>query len=668
MNSFDIFGNPASERPLKPSAQELHPSYLEPVPELEQTVEGEELDAPRRFIGIGIALTAASIILAVQCYHLQIQNVQFNKAKAEGNSIRILTTLPDRGLIVDSGGDILARNTRQLALAVNPQGLPGKKADRQAVYETLKTKAGIAQKNIDFIEKHWLDGGGETYALKTNLSKDESLLYKEWFASSPGVSLVEVPIRQYTAGSSLGQLLGYVGTVDDQDVKDGAALNQRVGKSGLEKSYNIQLTGTPGKQKIEINAQGEEVRPLAGGTVADTKAGQTLKLSIDSKLQKVVGDALQHELARRTAKYGPMPKMGASAVVVDPATGAIKAMVSLPDYDGNLFAQGITQKDYSGLLDNPGNPLLNRAIQGQYPPGSTIKPLVGAAGLQSGIISKDFAWNTPYSINYGSFSFVDWKSHSGYNTNVERAIAESNDVFFYALGGGYPDKNIQGLGVDKENQYLEDFGLGSTLGIDIGGEASGLLGDQTYKKKTFNEDWYIGDTYHASIGQGYTLVTPLQMAMATATIANGGTLWQPSIGWSFIDPVTKKESLIPHKVVRQNFISPDNLATIRDGMRQTVVSGSARPLNNLQVKSAGKTGTAQFGAHNEYEHAWYIGYAPFDNPQMVFSIVIEAGGESFYSSEPVAEEILRGYFNEPLKDGQKLFSDTDVPADFVGEH
>lgn len=665
MNSFDLFGNPREGRDIKSSRAYQTTTYQEPIPETDMSVE-EDVEEPRHFYGINLVIVGAVALLGLQCYHLQIQKALVSKNSAEKNSVRILTTQPDRGLIVDANGEVLAQNTRQLALAVNPQTLPRKREDREKVYALLRDKAGIAQKDIDFVEQNWSKNGGETYALKTNLSKDESLLYQEWFSDVPGLSLVEVPIRHYTEGPSYGQLLGYVGAVSKADIDNGYKLNQRVGKTGLEQTYNVQLLGTPGKERVEINAQNDIVRSL--GTEEETKPGQTLKLSVDSKLQKVVADALQHELDRRTAKFGPLPKLGATAVVVDPSTGAIKAMVSLPDYDDSLFAQGITQKQYQDLLDNPGNPLLNRATQGQFPPGSTIKPLVAAAGLQDGVISKEYSWNTPASIQVGQFNFPDWKSHSGYQTNVVRAIAESNDSFFYALGGGYGPANLKGLGVDRENQYLKDFGLGSPLGIDIPGEVSGLLGDQDYKKSTFNEDWFIGDTYHASIGQGFTLVTPLQMALATAAIANGGTLWQPTLAWSFVDPKTGKESFVAHKVLRDNFISAQNLQTVREGMRQTVLAGSARPLNTLKVTSAGKTGTAEFGPNNSQQHAWYTGFAPYDNPQIAFAITIEGGGESFYSSEPVAEEILRGYFNEPLAPGQKLSSDTNVPSDFVGEH
>jgi penicillin-binding protein 2 len=351
-------------------------------------------------------------------------------------------------------------------------------------------------------------------------------------------------------------------------------------------------------------------------------------------------------------------------VVMDPTTGAIKAMVSLPDYSNNLFADGISKVDYQKLLDDPADPLLNRATQGTYAPGSTLKPLVASAGLQAGVIGPDTQMNTPAAIQIGSFSFPDWKTHG--QTNTRKAIAESNNIFFYAVGGGWQERGFTGLGIDRLSEYLQKFGLGNKTGIDIPGEATGLVPTPAWKEATQKEKWFIGDTYHSSIGQGYDLVTPLQMATSVSAIANGGTLWKPSIAWSTVDPTSGTETVLPHPTAATSIIDAANLQVVREGMRQTVVSGSGRPLNNLKVTSAGKTGTAQVGTQGQL-NAWYTGFAPYDHPTLAFAILIEGGGESFYSSVPVAEEILRGAFNEPLEPGQQLFANTQVPADYAGE-
>jgi penicillin-binding protein 2 len=668
MKLFDLFGSSKSSNfTLNTNHHPL--SYHVPVPEMDGAPAVEE-EEPKRSLGaLATAIVMVVAILATQCFRLQVLLASQNRTQAEGNSVRIITQPADRGLVVDTNGVLLAQNDRKVALTVTPQTLPNKRADREAVYTLLRERAKIPEDQIAFIENN-RDKISDAIPIKVNLTKDDSLLYWEWFHDVPGLQVAEIPTRHYADLTSLGQLLGYVGTASQTDIDQGSLKNERVGKSGLEKQYNTELSGIPGKLHAEVNAQGEIIRYISDTLTVQPQVGQTLKLTLDSKLQQVVADALRHELERRKQKYGDQPKLGASAVVMNPKTGAILAMVSLPDYSTTLFAQGITQEDYQQLLADPGNPLLNRAIQGVFAPGSTIKPLVASGGLQEGVISADTTVVTPDAITLGNFRLPDWKYHG--LTNTRKAIAESNNVFFAAVGGGYEPLGIKGLGVDRLNTYLAKFGLGQKTGVDLPGEASGLLPDGTWKKKQAGESWYIGDTYHSSIGQGYLLTTPLQMASATAAIANGGTVWQPHIAQSFINPATSQESPVTPLKAQEGFVSPSNIKVVQEGMREAVLSGSARFLNELHVTSAGKTGTAQFG-NQGLTHAWYTGYAPYEDPQIAFSILIEGGGESFYSSVPVAEEILRGYFNEPLAPGEKLISEpgntktAELAAEFQGE-
>jgi penicillin-binding protein 2 len=664
MSGLDIFANPQTP-PGRVTGLKSGPlNFTDPVSGLEQAVEGESIPN-RSFKGLWGFLVLTVALLTFQCYQLQIKHGHSNQALSEGNSVRILTQTADRGLITDFSGTVLAQNSRQIALAINPQTLPVKPAERQEVYRLIKEKAGLDEETMQFIERNRLKSGG-AFVVKQNLSKEESLLFQEWFANLPGVVMLEVPIRHYADLPSLGHILGYVGPVDEDDLRQGYTMNERIGKSGVEKTYNPQLQGQAGKVKAVVNAFGEVVPSFAAEVVTPVQAGSTLRLSIDSRLQNIAAQALRNEMERRTKKYGELKQFGGSIVVLDPATGAVRAMVSLPDYNNNWFGQGITTKQYEELLSSPANPLLNRAIAGQFPPGSTIKPLIASAGLQAGVITARTEMVTPEAIYIGQFRFPDWKTHG--LTNTRKAIAESNDIFFYAVGGGWEERKFRGLGIESLNRYLGEFGLGQPTGIDLDGEAKGLLGNASWKRENLDEPWYIGDTYHASIGQGFTLATPLQMAAATAVIANGGTLWKPQLGWSVLDPETQQETLLPHTVLRKDFIAPHHLQTVREGMRQTVESGSARPLNTLKVKSAGKTGTSEFNNDKKLTHAWYTGFAPYENPELVFAILIEAGGDSYESSVPVAEEILRGYFNEPLAPGQKLTSEPNlVNAEFRGE-
>lgn len=667
MSSFDLFGNLLKNNGEVDEPAGHSSEFSINLPEQEDKVEDEHREV-RRFTGITILALGIIGLLGVQAFRLQILQRSANQAKAEGNSVRITTIPAARGLIEDFNGKLLAQNTRQLALAINPLTLPADKTARGQVYTALKTKASLDDKTIAFIEDNRRKTP-EVFSVKTNLSKEESLLYKEQLSGLPGVVIKDIPVRQYTLMPSLGQLFGYVGPANTEaELASGLTPDQQVGKTGLEQVYNTALSGTPGKERAEVNALGEIVRPLSGGLDSQPKPGDTLKLSIDTTLQQIVADALNHELQRRTKQYGELKNMGASAVVIDPRNGAVRAMVSLPDYDNTLFAQGIKTADYQNLLNNPGNPLLNRAIQGQYPPGSTIKPAIAAGGLQAGVITPNTTMTTPEAIYVGQFRFPDWKVHG--LTNVRKAIAESNDIWFYLTGGGgtLNGQTYPGLGIDRLNLYLGDFGLGKPTGIDLPGETDGLLADPTWKLQQFNEQWFIGNTYQSSIGQGYTLTTPLQMANLTAAVANGGTLYKPHLLWSTIDTVTSKETVQTPAILDQNFISPANIKVVQEGMRQTILSGSGRPLNTLKVTSAGKTGTAEFGTNNQ-THAWYTGYAPYENPTIAFAIQIEAGGESFYSSLPVAEEILRNYFGDPLAPGQKLNSEPNLAnTEFVGEH
>lgn len=665
MPSFDLFGNPTQNATSLASDPTERVDYQPTLPTVGGAVE-DTAEPTRKLNGLALFLAASFSVLAVQAYHLQVENAGANQARAEGNSLRLISVPADRGLVVDANGTVLAQNDRQLALAINPQTLPLKKKDREPVYTLLRTKAGISEEDIAAIEANQTSDTKtpDIYAIQTNLTKDQGLLYREWFADVPGVLLQELPVRKYTDLPSFGQLIGYVGRPDQAAIDTGVARSARIGRTGLEKQYNDILSGQSGIQRAEVNAQGEVVRLVPDRTNSEPLTGKTLKLSIDGKLQQVVADALQHELDRRTAKFGPQPKLGASAVVLDPNTGAVKAMVSLPDYKASLFGSGIDKATYQGLLDNPANPLLNRTLQGAYAPGSTIKPVVASAGLQAGVITGNTSFTTPEAIFVGQFRFPDWKVHG--LTNTRKAIAESNNIFFYAVGGGWDQVGVRGLGIDSLASYYNTFGLGKKTGIDIPGEITGTVPTPAWKEERFKEKWYIGDTYQASIGQGFLLATPLQMALTSATIANGGTLWHPSLAWSTVNPVTGEETVLPHEPAAQNIISASNLQIVREGMRQTVESGSARPLNGLKVTSAGKTGTAQFG-NQGLLHAWYVGFAPYDHPQYAFAILIEGGGESFYSSVPVAEEILRGAFNEPLAPGQKLNANTDTPSDFTGE-
>jgi len=314
-------------------------------------------------------------------------------------------------------------------------------------------------------------------------------------------------------------------------------------------------------------------------------------------------------------------------------------LISFPDYDSTGISSGLSSEAYNKLISDPNKPLFNRAIAGAYPPGSSIKPYIAIAALADGVVNPDVFFDTPSEIVIGQWHFPDWKDHG--MTNVERAIAESNNIFFYALGGGY-DK-IKGIGINNMKKWWQKFGLGSRTGIDLATEASGLLPDPGWKEKVFGEPWYIGDTYHAAIGQGDLLITPLQMVRAVATIANGGKLLEPKL----VQKISDKEGNIVEEygatVQNEQVASPEVISTVQRGMRMAVTEGSARTLNDLPFKVAGKTGTAQFFG-NQKTHAWFEAFAPYDDPEIAVIVLVEGGGGGYEIAVPVARNILEYYF------------------------
>jgi penicillin-binding protein 2 len=355
-------------------------------------------------------------------------------------------------------------------------------------------------------------------------------------------------------------------------------------------------------------------------------------LSIDAELQKKIYNSLNNILEKTQTKT-------AAAVAINPQNGEVLAMVSIPSYDNNLFAQKISNSDYASLIQNPDKPLFNRAIAGEYPPGSTIKPAIATAALSEGVITPSTIINGLGGVlRIGNYSFGDWTVHGP--SDVRTAIAQSNDIFFYTVGGGYG--NIEGLGMSRMKKWDNLYGLGEPTGIDIEGESSGLIPDEQWKQDTIGEKWSVGNSYHAAIGQGYVTITPLQLANYIATIANGGTLFKPHL----VSQIKKSDGTITSiqpQIIRSGFVSPDVMNVVREGMRQAVTGGTAQPLKDLPVEVAGKTGTAQFGTGNQ-THGWFVSFAPYDNPQIAMAVLVEGGGEGFTSALPVTKEVYQWYF------------------------
>jgi penicillin-binding protein 2 len=371
--------------------------------------------------------------------------------------------------------------------------------------------------------------------------------------------------------------------------------------------------------------------------------GNNIVTSLDKDFQKAIADALSEGMNKSGAKAG-------SVIALNPKNGNVLGMVSLPSFDNNLFAKGISSDKYSELLNDPAKPLFNRSVSGTYPSGSVIKPVIAAAALQENVVNINTTVLSTGSLvlknQYNpeiEYVFPDWKPGGHGRVNVIGAIANSVNTYFYYIGGGY--ESFKGLGASRLEKYLKLFGLGPKLGIDLPGEVDGLVPTPEWKEEVQGETWYTADNYQMSIGQGNLLVTTLQVVSYTSTIANGGTLYKPRVVQKIVD---QKDSLVKEyvpEIIRKDFVSRENIDIVKQGMRETVISGSARSLNSLSFEVAGKTGTAQYGPNNSKQHAWFSAFAPYENPEIALVVLLEGGGEGSSYAVPVARKILEYYFN-----------------------
>lgn len=568
--------------------------------------------------------------LAARTFYLNGIKGKYYQEIAKGNSIQSIIIKAPRGKIFDrSGRNVLVNNVPSLDAVFISAYLPKSSEQRQEISEKLSKIFQINQGEI--LAKFNSEGVSfNPVLLKENISQDESLVFLEKSQEFPGIALEKTAIRQYPDGSIFSHILGYEGKIEKKEYEENTnyLLTDYIGKQGIEKTYEKYLKGVNGADQVEVDSRGN-IKKQRG--IINPKPGSDLILNIDAELQKKMHESLNSMLETSGTKT-------AAAVAIDPKDGGVLGLVSLPSYDNNLFSSQISQADYLNLINNTDKPLFNRAISGEYPPGSTIKPLISIAGLSEGVINESTVVNCPGVINIGSYHFGDWKTHGA--VNVRDAIAESCDVFYYSVGGGYG--NIDALGMDRMKIYENNFGLGNKLGIDIPGESSGLIPNAQWKLDKLKERWYTGDDYHASIGQGFITATPLQIANYIAAIANGGTLYQPMIV-SQIKKNSGETAAVGPKIIGKNLASQNIIKIVQEGMRQTVTAGTAQTLKTLPVEVAGKTGTAQFGSENK-THSWFVSYAPYNNPTIAMVVLAEGGGEGHSAALPATKEIYEWYF------------------------
>lgn len=589
--------------------------------------------SPKRIrLGIGIILVVAAGFLGRSAY-LQVIRGDHYTALSSENKERVELVLPSRGLISDIKGIPLVWNEPAFVLTMTASDLPLGE-ERNTLFARVANLIGVQPTDLDLLFSQYVSRPYDAIPVVDDLPYESAIRMAVEVSNFPGFSLTTRTKRIYSSSTlSLSHVLGYTGSLSDADFQthegEGYRLIDSIGKIGIEREYESLLRGTPGRLVYEVDALGRKLSIL---TKEDPTLGSNLTLTINAEFQKFIETQLQDTLKRVGASRG-------SVVALDPQTGAVHALVSLPTYDANEFSEGISLERYTDLIQDEDQPLFFRAISGEFPSGSTFKPVIAYAALAEGIVSEHTSFVSSGGLRIGQWFFPDWKSGGHGVTDVRKALSESVNTYFYIIGGGFD--TVTGLGVERIVDYARRFGFGSTTGIDLPSEADGFLPSKAWKEDIKGEKWYVGDTYHLAIGQGDFLTTPLQMAVATAVIANSGKKVIPHVvgtadefGGEILQhpPPTDIDGLDDYA-----------LSIVRQGMRQTVTQGSARSLNALREAVAGKTGTAQTPGNRPY-HSWFAGFGSYEDPSIVLVVLIEEGGESNDAAVPLARQIFDWWF------------------------
>ncbi|MEP0202815.1 MAG: penicillin-binding protein 2 [Halioglobus sp.] len=585
----------------------------------------------RTITAIAIVFGLLSIILG-RYYSLQITHFDTYRTQSDRNRVQLQPLPPRRGLIYDRNGVLLADNRPSYILSVVRERVN----DLDTTLAELQTMLPISESDLDnFQKKLKRSRPYEAVPLRFRLTEEERAQLAVNRHNLPGVVVDAQLLRHYPHGVLFSHALGYVGRINEQETWDLDETDYRgtfhIGKVGVEKFYEDTLHGTVGYQNVETNAHGRVLRVLER---FDPVPGADLKLHLDIRLQKTAYEALGEQRG--------------AVVAIDPATGGILALVSTPGFDTNLFVNGISSVQYSALRDSPDVPLFNRAVQGQYPPGSTVKPIMGMAGLESGLVTPETTVADPgwYRLPGDSRRYRDWILKirgTGHAPQValNMAIAESCDVYFYDLA--------RRLTIDRMYDYMHPYGLGERTGVDTTNERRGVLPSTRWKREAMAQPWYPGETLSAGIGQGYMLTTPMQLAVATNVLATRGELRQPRL----VSQVDGEPVAAP--LIGQVEARPENWDSVHQAMRAVVHGerGSARKIaKGIQYEVAGKTGTAQVigiaqnavyreedVAERHRNHGLFIAFAPLQAPTIAIAVIVENGGGSS-AAYPIAREVM----------------------------
>lgn len=587
----------------------------------------------RRALVLVLAVLLGLLAVGSRLVYLQVLNHERFTTLADGNRIRVQPLPPTRGFIFDRNGVLLAENLASYHLEVTREQLQ----DLDATLAELRERIELTDTDIERFRK--ITRRTPAYIgvpLRFRLTDEEIARLAIDLYRFPGVEIKADLTRHYPLGSLGVHAIGYVGRIDEGEMRridpGQYSGSTHIGKVGAERSYEDLLRGRTGWQQVETNAEGRPLRTLSR---TPPTPGQHVYLSIDIRLQAVAEKVLEG--------------YNGALVALDPRNGEILALVSQPTYDPNPFVNGIDFASYRALNTSKDKPLLNRALRGMYPPGSTIKPLLALTGLEYGVVNRHSGIFCPgfYRLPGSSHRFRDWKRGGHGHVSMDRAIAQSCDVYFYDLA--------LKLGIDRTHQFLDQFSMGRPTGVDLPGEKGGVLPSQAWKRKSYNQSWFAGDTLSAGIGQGYFLATPLQLAHSTAVIAKQGAQFQPRILHASEDPETRVQTLAePRPLPSIQVRNPQFWETVTAGMIHVVEGGTANRISiGAKYRIAGKTGTAQvftLGQNEKYDakrlakhlldHALFVAFAPVEDPTIAIAIIAENGGGGSSTAAPMARKVM----------------------------
>lgn len=594
-----------------------------------------------RIVTIFVFILMLTTALVIRLIYLQVVGHEQYASMAKKNRINLVPVPPTRGIIYDRKGKILAENVPTYTLELIPEQIP----DLDDTLQKLQSLLNIPGEKISqFHRQRKRQKRFNTTPLLLHMSNAQVAKFAVVRHSFPGVDIKAGLLRQYPYSEITAHVVGYLGRINERELKSLPIAEYRgthhIGKTGVEKSYEHTLHGTTGYAEIETNAQGRAIRTL--DTTINPEPGSNLYLSLDIELQQIAHDALD--------------TYNGAVIALEIAAGGVLVFTSRPGFDPNLFVSGISTTDYKALRESDDRPLFNRALRGLYPPGSTIKPFLGLAGLEYQATKTHNKLFCPgfYKLPNLSHRYRDWKKQGHGSVHLKDAIIQSCDVYFYDLA--------YKLGIERIHNFLQQFGFGEKTGIDLTGEKSGLIPSKKWKKAVHNESWYHGETLITGIGQGFTQVTALQLARATATLANQGKVVHPSLV-KRITPSNSSQATVPKKS-QAIPLQPKNITHIIDAMINVVhgARGTAKRIGkDIDYQIAGKTGTAQvFSVKQEEQyieeeiafklrdHALFIAFTPAENPQIAIAVIVENGGHGGSVAAPIAAKVIKKYLSRQV--------------------